>query len=1172
MNKRRNWISFLLVLALVVMFAPTVARAAEGDPLTLTVKDNDIITVTSTGYTVSNQGVTNTVDYTGSYIFTGTATGTNSITIEGLAEGAAVTMQDLSVTSTGPIPMTVNADTTIAASGSVSFSANSPAIYLSANLTITGDADITVSGNAGGIIKSSGSPVVDITCKNLSVESGSVAVNAIAVTINAAENISLHSLGVNAVSCGSDGSIKLTAGGNISLTSVGSAPTVNGAAELNAGGFVTIANSGTGMASTGALVASGTDIAVTCSSTSPALASSADLTASGAVTVANTAGMAVNGKLTVRKSASITVTGATNSPVVAGGAELHSAGDIVVTNPNGMGIYSTSGILVDAGGDLRVESAQQAFSSNYESGTQTTLKAGGTITVNCGNHITVSGALTAEAGGGILIGNSADMPTISNAATLTAGGDISVTNGGTSLAVSGDLTASGNNITVSNGDSAAAPAVGGDLTLDAKRDIILSTGFNTVTGGKEDISFGGTLTRTTSEGTSVEVNVAQVGDKKYTTLGAAVEAAQSGEDHTVTMLADTAFDGFIHDATVTGTVTIALNGHTLESYLYIDGGSLTVTGSGTVTNLAFISGTVDLSGAECLGWSISNWGDEDEDDNLITVERLEVGKNLLLPGKYVLKNYLGDFVTYLDADAEDATVSLPPVAQLERTVGANTFQSAYTTLDEAIEYAETAEGEVTVTLLDDVDQSTYINSGKFTFDLNGHTLTSTGYFYTLVVQNAGTEIVLIDSSEEKTGKIDAKDGVAITVDADALLTIRGGTFCGNYPVKIGSDGQNNPAALIVEGGNLQGEYYGLYIESDKGVVTVQGGSISGEAYAIFTCGNLTITGTPKLVSMEYAHMNYQGGTIDLSGAKCSGWSIENISDQDLVAGTGLLLPEDYCLYNDGDTAAPVSKIACFAVGIILDHVHTDSKANHLCDICEENLSGCQDENDDHLCDICDLELTSCTDGDGDYVCDICNAEMERPVKPECPKDETCVLSQYADIKVDDWYHDGIHFCVDEGIMNGMGDGVFAPNEPTTRAQLVTMLYRLEGKPSIEVETEPFTDVNEGEWYYDAIVWAYSNKVVNGMTETTFEPNGSVTREQVATILYRYLDTPAGTGKLDEYPDVDKVQSYAKDALVWAVGEGLINGVAQADGTSLLDPAGNATRAQIATILMRYLTK
>ena len=92
-----------------------------------------------------------------------------------------------------------------------------------------------------------------------------------------------------------------------------------------------------------------------------------------------------------------------------------------------------------------------------------------------------------------------------------------------------------------------------------------------------------------------------------------------------------------------------------------------------------------------------------------------------------------------------------------------------------------------------------------------------------------------------------------------------------------------------------------------------------------------------------------------------------------------------------------------------------------------------------------------------------------------------------------------------------------------------------------------------------------------MSQTTFEPGTSVSREQVATILHRYLGTPTGTGNLDAYPDADKVLGYARDAMAWAVGEGLIVGIAQGDGTSLLDPAGNANRAQIATILMRYLT-
>ncbi|MBQ8797478.1 MAG: S-layer homology domain-containing protein [Oscillospiraceae bacterium] len=191
--------------------------------------------------------------------------------------------------------------------------------------------------------------------------------------------------------------------------------------------------------------------------------------------------------------------------------------------------------------------------------------------------------------------------------------------------------------------------------------------------------------------------------------------------------------------------------------------------------------------------------------------------------------------------------------------------------------------------------------------------------------------------------------------------------------------------------------------------------------------------------------------------------------------------------------------------------------------------------------------------------------------PECDKDESCVLSEFVDVDTAAWYHDGVHFCVEQGIMNGMGGGKFAPGETAVRAQLVTMLYRLAGEPSIEGLNEPFSDVKENDWFYAPIVWAYNNKIINGVSQTTFEPGTSVSREQVATILHRYLGTPTGTGNLDAYPDADKVLGYARDAMAWAVGEGLIVGIAQGDGTSLLDPAGNANRAQIATILMRYLT-
>ena len=137
--------------------------------------------------------------------------------------------------------------------------------------------------------------------------------------------------------------------------------------------------------------------------------------------------------------------------------------------------------------------------------------------------------------------------------------------------------------------------------------------------------------------------------------------------------------------------------------------------------------------------------------------------------------------------------------------------------------------------------------------------------------------------------------------------------------------------------------------------------------------------------------------------------------------------------------------------------------------------------------------------------------------------------------------------------------------------LVTMLYRMEGKPSIEGMSEPFTDVQPGDWYYEAVVWAYNQKVVKGTSATTYEPGCNITREQAATILHRYCGMPEGAGDLSRFPDEASVSAFAKEAMAWAVGEGLIKGVTTSEG-AILEPGGNATRAQIAIIVMRYYTE
>ena len=175
---------------------------------------------------------------------------------------------------------------------------------------------------------------------------------------------------------------------------------------------------------------------------------------------------------------------------------------------------------------------------------------------------------------------------------------------------------------------------------------------------------------------------------------------------------------------------------------------------------------------------------------------------------------------------------------------------------------------------------------------------------------------------------------------------------------------------------------------------------------------------------------------------------------------------------------------------------------------------------------------------------------------------------FPDVTEGDWFYDAVRYAYETGLMDGVGDSLFAPNSETTRAQLVTILYRLEGEPEVS-GTSGFTDVEDGTWYTDAVAWAAANGIVNGVSETEFAPGKDITREQLATILFRYAEAKgydvSARADLSAYTDADQIQSYAAESVAWAVAEGLIQGFE--DNT--LRPAGNATRAQIATILMRF---
>ena len=140
----------------------------------------------------------------------------------------------------------------------------------------------------------------------------------------------------------------------------------------------------------------------------------------------------------------------------------------------------------------------------------------------------------------------------------------------------------------------------------------------------------------------------------------------------------------------------------------------------------------------------------------------------------------------------------------------------------------------------------------------------------------------------------------------------------------------------------------------------------------------------------------------------------------------------------------------------------------------------------------------------------------------------------------------------------------------TRGQMVTILYRIAGEPSVEGLENPFKDVAKDRYYTDAVIWAAANGVVQGSGKGVFDPQGSVTRQQVATILYRYSGEEAvSEDLLSGYPDGDQVATYAREAMNWAVSQGIILGVANGEGATL-NPVATATRAQMATIFLRYL--
>lgn len=260
---------------------------------------------------------------------------------------------------------------------------------------------------------------------------------------------------------------------------------------------------------------------------------------------------------------------------------------------------------------------------------------------------------------------------------------------------------------------------------------------------------------------------------------------------------------------------------------------------------------------------------------------------------------------------------------------------------------------------------------------------------------------------------------------------------------------------------------------------------------------------------------------------------------------------------------------------------------HICARCNTRVGEDIPKLHEHVWDagVVTQKPTATEPGVKTFTCTVCGATKTEAIPATgvpsvCPGGPTCPGYAFRDMPVPtDWSHEGLDYCIYRGYIAGTSASTVAPNGVCTRAQLVSILYRIQGEPTTVAGYElaklraPFDDVPRGQWYTDAIWWAKLTGVVSGTSATTFDPSGEITREQLAVILYNYTKQFApgsltATGSLAGFPDAGSVSSWARTEMAWAVGNGLISGTGSG-GVAYLSPQGSATRAQVAAILMRF---
>ena len=488
--------------------------------------------------------------------------------------------------------------------------------------------------------------------------------------------------------------------------------------------------------------------------------------------------------------------------------------------------------------------------------------------------------------------------------------------------------------------------------------------------------------------------------------------------------------------------------------------------------------------------------------------------------------------------------------------------------------------------------------------ISGGTVTATGGVasrYSLGIY-AETDVTISDNADVTAEGGSATNSDSNGICADSNVTITGGTVkatagtAKSWSVGISADS----CAVSISGGTVE----------------TTGGTAGEDSYGIYAYDNVTITGgtliakaadsalckAPSALPTAYQWRTSDSGDYSAFPGSAYSWDAVDsyveirsnftvtvtdgtASVSKAAAGTTVTLTanaapsgqvfDKWVVVSGSITLADASSATTTfkmpAEEVSVKATYKDAPHTHNLTLVSANpaTSTAPGNKAYYTCDGCDkwFEDASGSVEITDKTSVIIPATASTPT--ECDGGESCPSGKFTDIKAKAWYHLYVDYAVTNGLYGGTSANTFEPEAAMTRAMLVTVLWRYEGKPMGYQNT--FADVNEknGSWYIDAVAWAASNGIVNGTGNNRFDPNGKITREQMSAILFRYaqkkgIDT-SKRGDLSNFPDANKISAYAKEAVCWAVGEGIIKG---SDGKIL--PQGKATRAQVSTILMRYI--